>query len=291
MGGGQPLLGYYLGRYAKRLALLGLILLSVLFSLNSSTLKWSWSSQDADIRYYRYQLNGEEDGLWTVVDSSVNSALVESTQEDNVFYLQASSDGVTWSLSSRGVFTSEKEMKTSSPFETAGPVGIRVTLSPYTLTFYSFVNGRDISKARSLTSTVYGFSSALEFDWMLGKFFRLFGDAEYSLSVKKETIIPGGRNVHYIRFGCGLDFTFGIAGRSSIYTGASIGCIFHINNRKANIALCATGRIGYDYALTAHIVLGVRTEAVFSLLKAKNSLNDSLTILIHPVRVSLTYLI
>ncbi len=167
---------------------------------------------------------------------------------------------------------------------------VRLDVTPYTLTLWSFVNGRDIEGARSLTSSVYGFSTSLEFDWTMGNIFRIYPEAEYALALRRGTVVPSAGTVHYVKLGGGFDFTFDITQKNSIYIGASLGCMFHICNKKANAALCWGTRLGWEYELTEHLALSAGTEASFSYLKAGNSLNDSLTVLILPVSISLTYL-
>ena len=183
------------------------------------------------------------------------------------------------------IIETAEEKKSFSAFS------VRLDVTPYTLTLYSFVNGRDIEGARSLTKSVYGFSTSLEFDWTMGNIFRIYPEAEYALVLRRGTVVPGAGTVHYLKLGGGFDFTFDITRKNSIYIGASLGCMFHICNKKANAALYWGARLGWEYALTEHLALSAGTEAAFSYLKARNSLNDSLTVLILPVSVSLTYLI
>ena len=61
-------------------------------------MKWKWSSDDENIKYYRWQLDGEDDNGWTVVDSSVTTIHLLA-DNNSVLYIQASYDGARWSES------------------------------------------------------------------------------------------------------------------------------------------------------------------------------------------------
>lgn len=53
------------------------------------------------VGYYRYQIDGEEDGRWTVVDRSVNEVSITlDVSAVHTLYLQQSYDGILWSASS-----------------------------------------------------------------------------------------------------------------------------------------------------------------------------------------------
>lgn len=62
---------------------------------------WYWFENDYNVEYYRYQLDGEFDGFWTVVDWSVTEVtLTVDVTEVHTLYLQQSYDGENWSESS-----------------------------------------------------------------------------------------------------------------------------------------------------------------------------------------------
>ena len=81
------------------LVLLGFVLVGV-FALDASVV-WNWYRNDRAVKYYRYQLDGEEEDNWTVVDSSVLEVSLDvDVSEVHVLYLQQSYDGIHWSESS-----------------------------------------------------------------------------------------------------------------------------------------------------------------------------------------------
>lgn len=84
--------------------LLALVVLFVsafaLFALEGNV-TWVWFENDPNVQYYRYQVDGEEDDKWTVVDWTVTE--VTYTLDVTVLhtlYLQQSYDGINWSASS-----------------------------------------------------------------------------------------------------------------------------------------------------------------------------------------------
>ncbi len=84
-----------------------LVCLLFLFSftpLFSSTLKWNWSTTDERIKYYRYRQSNLDE--WTVIDSTITSV---TTGKVNNLFLEASYDGILWSETSIGTYTTLKE--------------------------------------------------------------------------------------------------------------------------------------------------------------------------------------
>lgn len=81
-------------------ALFMLVLLP-LSAARTMSVTWNWVLSDPDIKEYRYQMNGEDASLWTVVDGRTSSCTIEGLDpySDYTLYLQASYDGVSWSLS------------------------------------------------------------------------------------------------------------------------------------------------------------------------------------------------
>lgn len=62
---------------------------------------WTWFENDPNVEFYRYQVDGEEDGKWTVVDWSVSEVSYElDVSVVHTLYLQQSYDGIVWSESS-----------------------------------------------------------------------------------------------------------------------------------------------------------------------------------------------
>ena len=108
--------------------------------------------------------------------------------------------------------------------------------------------------------------------------------------VKKDTVIPGARLVHYFKAGAGVDFTFSITESNTLYSGLFGGAMVHINNRKASLTPYFGARFGYDYSFSGHFSLGAVSRVSFALFAGRSErLMDSMTILIDPVSVTLTY--
>ena len=62
---------------------------------------WEWYNNDPAVKFFRYQLDGELDGGWTVVPSDVTSYTVNNLDGSQSYglYLQQSYDGIWWSES------------------------------------------------------------------------------------------------------------------------------------------------------------------------------------------------
>lgn len=92
-----------MNRAMKRtLAFLVMALVAVAFCFAlDGNVTWYWFENDYNVEYYRYQLDGEFDGFWTVVDWSVTEVtLTVDVTEVHTLYLQQSYDGENWSESS-----------------------------------------------------------------------------------------------------------------------------------------------------------------------------------------------
>lgn len=88
----------------KKRIVLALVLAIVALSCAqavSLSVTWSWDYTDFDVMYYRYQLDGEYDGLWVVVDSFETMVTMDGIDGDveHTLYLQQSYDGIAWSPS------------------------------------------------------------------------------------------------------------------------------------------------------------------------------------------------
>ena len=96
----------------KRASILIALLLVVVagaFALDA-TVTWSWSQNDPDVKYFRYQLDGEEEGKWTVVGADVLNASYDiDVSVEHTLYLQQSYDGANWSASSHTVSAAVEE--------------------------------------------------------------------------------------------------------------------------------------------------------------------------------------
>ena len=79
---------------------LALICTASLFAVLANV-TWTWYENDPDVMFYRYQVDSQDDGGWTVVDSSVNEVtLLLDVSQVHSLYLQQSYDGELWSPSS-----------------------------------------------------------------------------------------------------------------------------------------------------------------------------------------------
>ena len=246
-------------------------------SLFSSDIAWSWKNPGENVGYYRYQLNGEKETAWRVIDGSIESVVLPSSGR-NILHIQASYDGELWSESAVTSYTKNLA------------ISLRASLVPYGCAYYSFYNGHDIPLARDTMDSVYGLTASLEADFtILGKV-RLYPEAGYSLRVKRETIIPGESSVHYIKAGLGIDLTLPVTDYIEIYTGYAAGAVFHINNRKANVTPYAALRLGFDYIINGHLTIGAFTRVDLAYSYTSHRLTDSITILTEPLSLSFSYM-
>lgn len=64
-------------------------------------LTWDWKLNDLDVTTFRFQLDGEDENKWIVVDSSVTSYSAKDLDgtKEYTLYLQQSDDGVFFSKS------------------------------------------------------------------------------------------------------------------------------------------------------------------------------------------------
>ncbi len=86
-------------RLVTLLALLCFVAISV-FALEASV-SWNWYKNDRNVKYFRYQLDAEDEDNWTVVKSNVLEATFDvDVSIVHVLYLQQSYDGIHWSESS-----------------------------------------------------------------------------------------------------------------------------------------------------------------------------------------------
>jgi len=87
------------------------------------TVNWEWLNLDDGIKYFRYQIDGEDEELWTVVDSSVTSYSAEGLDGSVAYtlYLQQSYDGETWSASASSTSMPVEEFEVEEPVEEEVP--------------------------------------------------------------------------------------------------------------------------------------------------------------------------
>ncbi len=85
---------------------IALILALVLFALPvfavNVSVTWDWVNNDTEVKFFRYQVDGETADGWTVVSSDVTSYEAKGLDGDSSYtlYLQQSYDGIYWSASS-----------------------------------------------------------------------------------------------------------------------------------------------------------------------------------------------
>ncbi len=87
-----------------------LLLLCYLPALFATT--WSWSSPYPNVTHFRYQLNSEEEGGWTVVSKETTSfSSAHYTSSDVLFVQQSLDDGLSWSPSGKARAVEEEKPK------------------------------------------------------------------------------------------------------------------------------------------------------------------------------------
>ncbi|AEC01596.1 hypothetical protein [Parasphaerochaeta coccoides] len=68
----------------------------------SRSITWKWTATEPRVSHFRYQLDGEDEGKWTVIDAAPEmSYTLEDAQEgrDYILYIQQSYNGHRWSAS------------------------------------------------------------------------------------------------------------------------------------------------------------------------------------------------
>lgn len=277
-------------RLQKGLVFICLLLLSgTLFAAN---VRWQWN--DVNATYYRWQLNGTSEEEWTIVDGTVLYTDTYGLDPNiiNKFYIQSSNDGINWSKSVEEIWGSEgtefSETVEDSVNMKKSYFGVRVNLSPYSLAIYDFYNGHDIKDAKFLTMTNYSAALDTELFWKSPWPFALHLDAGYTFALKSETVIPNAKDVHYVRLGGGLDcvlankklsFAFGVLG----------GELITFNANRWNPGSYLGGRLLLEFNLSDNLLLGCQSRVMVSHQKTSDPLMSSLTWMVDPVALSITY--
>ena len=92
-----------MNNFKKSLLLFTAILMAVVSPLLavSMTVTWEWLLDDADVTAYRYQIDGEDEDGWTVLDADTDELTLTDLDPytDYTLYLQRTYDGVNWSES------------------------------------------------------------------------------------------------------------------------------------------------------------------------------------------------
>ncbi len=270
---------FFAGRKYRYVSALLLLFLTATFLHASDYVEWKWKSEDSDVLLYRWQLDGEDEGKWTEVDSSVTSVSLPVTG-GSVLFVQSSLDGIHWSESGTAEYTSPAAENSGS---------VRFSFIPYSLALYRFYNGYDTVSTRTRTASVYGIASSLEADFSLSPFLRIFPETGFDYIVKADSVIPGACGVWYFNIGGGMDLVFSAAPGLSVYGGISVGTLAHISNSRANITAYFRARAGVEKNLSDDLCVGVMTRTTLSFLKGRQSLLDSATILIETLGVTLQY--
>ena len=190
----------------------------------------------------------------------------------------------------------------------------RLAVGPYSVALYRFFNGYETASSKTKTDSKYACSVTAEFDFDILSWLRLYPEVGYSFVVKESTVIPGQRNVHYIKAGAGMDFTLRAADgtgakarasssatanttitsknntSTSVYLGILGGVMGHINNNKASITPYFGARAGLDFKVSQHLYIGTMTRVTFALFVGRTSnLMNSMTVLVDPLSITLTY--
>ncbi len=261
----------------KKALFLCLFLGFALAALSASDILWSWEAQDT--KYFRYQLNGEADGLWTVVDGNTTSVQL-NTRNGDVLYVQSSLDGINWSESGTNTYI-------KAPI--SSELSLRLNLTPYALDIFDFYNGHETSATRATSSTIYGFTTGLEADWTLAKNYRLYLEFSYALGLRPEPVMPAARVIHYLKLGAGFDYHVHITEPDILAFGLFGGAVLSINNKNGSLTPYFGTRIGYERVFSDHLCLSAFTRVGLSFYKTNEPLYDSLTVFVEPVSVAISY--
>lgn len=87
----------------KRTIAIIVMLVSVLACIFAyeGTVTWTWYENDPKVEYYRYQIDGQNDDGWTVLDKyAYEVSVLLDVSVLHTLYLQQSYDGILWSESS-----------------------------------------------------------------------------------------------------------------------------------------------------------------------------------------------
>ena len=280
-----------------RTAVFALIfVLSLVFPciLLADNVRWQWN--DIDAEFYRWQLGGESEDGWNVVQGNVHFADTLNLDPSSIhhFYIQSSMDGNTWTSSTMETWggddsiASEQEIIDVTGKQKKNRFGFRTSLSPYSLAIFDFYNGHDVEGAKFLTMTDYSTSFDAELFWEPPWPIQLHLDAGYVFALKSETILPKAIDVHYVRIGGGLDFLISNE-KLSFAFGVLGGELMTFNADHWNPGSYLGGRLLLEFNLTENLLLGVQSKAAASYQKASEPLLSSITWMIDPVTLSFSY--
>ena len=101
---------------------LAIIIPGQLLTAEEVSITWKWEASQEGITVFRYQLDGEQSDLWTVVDASTltyESAPLDG-EVNHVLYVQQSFDGILWGPS--GSYTYDAASYKASLNQVEAPV-------------------------------------------------------------------------------------------------------------------------------------------------------------------------
>ncbi len=191
--------------------LLSLLFLFFISPSFSTEIKWSWRTESPEANYYRYQLNGEKEDSWTVVESTVTSIILPATEGINRLYLEASYDGIRWSDTAVGTYLQEKSY-TPKRFELslkAAPYAFQD--ATYTIqndpelrtTSYGNMSGLGFS---SNLNTLLGITANINIEWYRYENFHFYRDFQTDIRLRLRVLESDNSQIRvYINFGGGLD--------------------------------------------------------------------------------------
>lgn len=121
------------------IALLAMVVLP-LSARKAMNVSWEWLLSDPDVTAYRYQLNGEAEDGWTVVDgkTSAYTATGLDPYSDYTLYLQCSYDGINWSESASSTAYALLKLEEEAPAVEAAPVEAEETAEETVFYVYGF---------------------------------------------------------------------------------------------------------------------------------------------------------
>ena len=91
----------------KTIFLVLMVLVSVFAAsgLMADNVKWSWSTEYADVDSFRYSFDNEN---WTILDGSLRSIILRNVAPGTTMYLQQSPDGLIWSQTAWATWNGEE---------------------------------------------------------------------------------------------------------------------------------------------------------------------------------------
>lgn len=172
----------------------GLLFLCAAIPAFAVPVECGWESEDSGVSCYRYQLNGEEEGKWTVVDGSSTGATIDMGIGLNILYVQASYDGVSWSESGHAAFALPREGEARASEKGTGRYEAAMMLGPYALQHIIYSEdygnrtsryglGAGIGIAFNISKR-FGIGTGLSCEWHGFGGFHDYGDIKMDISLR-----------------------------------------------------------------------------------------------------------